>query len=100
MYPQKVSFPVWSRDEWWADDWDGRGFGRDVDFNRSMFDQIWELWQKVPRAAVLHAQAENCTYSNGVFNSKNCYLIFGCVETENAAYGHIVWNSKESFDNL
>ncbi len=100
MYSQKAPFPVWSRDEWWADNWDARGFGRDVDFTRPILDQIWELWQKVPRAAVLHSQAENCTYSNGVFNSKNCYLIFGCVDTEDSAYGHIVWNSKECFDNL
>jgi hypothetical protein len=100
MYSEKAPFPVWSRDEWWTDDWDARGFGRNVDFNRPILDQIWELWQKVPRAAVLHTQTENCTYSNAVSKSRNCYLVFGCVETENAGYGHIVWNSKESFDNL
>jgi len=32
--------------------------------------------------------------------TKNCYLVFGCIEDEEYAYGHIVWESKDSFDNL
>jgi len=32
--------------------------------------------------------------------SRNCYLVFGNVENEDCAYGHIVWKSKDCYDCL
>jgi hypothetical protein len=100
MYSKKAPFPVWSHDEWWTDDWDAKEYGRDIDFNRPFLEQFKELQNAVPHYAVMNTKSENCEYSNLTFNSKNCYLVFGCVDDENSAYGHIVWNSKDCFDNL
>ncbi|MDA2921923.1 hypothetical protein MYX07_01515 [Patescibacteria group bacterium AH-259-L07] len=100
MYSKKAAFPVWSHEEWWADDWDAKEYGRDYDFSLSFFEQFAELQKAVPHFAVMNTKSENCVYSNLTFRSKNCYLVFGCVDDENCAYGHIVWNSKDCFDNL
>ena len=100
MYSEKVPFPVWSHEEWWSDDWDAHTYGREVDFTQPFFSQIQKLWEVVPRYAVINTQSENCIYSNGVWKSKDCYFVFGCVDDENCAYGHIVWNSKDCFDGL
>ena len=100
MYPVDSPYTVWSRDEWWADDWDAKTFGRNFDFSRSFADQFNDLLLAVPRLALMGDGSEHCEYSNFVANSKDCYLVFGCVDTENSAYGHIVWESKDSIDNL
>jgi len=100
QYSEKAPFPVYATNEWWSDDWDAKDYGREVDFNRPFFDQINDLWQVVPRANVSNVQSVNCQYSNMVLGSKNCYLVFGCVDDEDCAYGHIVWNSTDCLDCL
>ena len=100
MYSQKVPFPVWSIKEWWQDDWDARGFGRDLDLSKPFLEQFLELSKVVPHYCIHNIKSNDCEYSNAVLQSKNCYYIFGCVSSEQSAYGHIVWNSRECFDNL
>ena len=100
MYSAKAPFTVWSHDEWWSDDWDPHIYGRDIDFAQPFFPQIKKLWDAVPRYAVINTQSVNCIYSNGVLNGKNCYFVFGSVDDEDCAYGHIVWNAKDCVDGL
>ena len=42
---------------------------------------------------------ENCEYSNQINSCKNCYLILA-FDDEDCDYGHIVWNCRDSVDNL
>ena len=100
MYNPDVPFPVWSISEWWADDWDANDYAMDLDLSKPFIKQISELSNKFPRFSIMNTKCENCEYSNMAFASKNCYLIFGCVENENCDYGHIVWYSKDCTDNL
>ena len=100
MYPENTPFPVWSLEEWWADDWDSREYGRDFDFSRPFFEQYQELVNVVPRFAVMSTNTINSQYTNMSLNSKNCYLVFGCVDDEECVYGHIVWESKDCIDCL
>lgn len=100
MYNPDVTFPVWAIAEWWADDWNPMTYGVDLDLNKPFLEQFKELSNKVPRFSIMNTKSENCEYSNMTFGSKNCYLLFGCVEDENCDYGHIVWNSTDCMDNL
>ncbi|MFA6586215.1 MAG: hypothetical protein WCS86_03600 [Candidatus Paceibacterota bacterium] len=100
MYNQEVPFPVYDISEWWGDDWDPMVYGINIDWGQSFFEQFHSLFNKVPQISILNIQSENCEYSNMVTKSKNCYLVFGCVNNENCDYGHIVWHSKDSIDNL
>jgi hypothetical protein len=100
MYNPDVLFPVWDISEWWADDWDAKDFAMDLDLSKPFIKQVYELSCKVPHFAIQNTKSENCEYSNMTFGSKNCYLLFGCVEDENCDYGHIVWNSTDCIDNL
>jgi len=100
MYDDKVPFPVWTHDEWWSDDWDAKDYGRDFDFNRPFFEQLFELYKEVPHYAIMDNASENCDYSNMNWRSKNCYLVFGCIDDENCDYGHILWNSRDCMDCL
>ena len=100
MYNPEAPFPVYDISEWWADDWDGLTYSREIDWNKPFFDQLSSLFNTVPHISIMNTRSENCEYSNMVLDSKNCYLVFGCVENENCDYGHIVWNSTDSIDNL
>jgi len=100
MYNPDVPFPVWDISEWWADDWDALDYAIDLDFSVPFLKQLSELMDKIPHFSIMNTKSENCEYSNMVLDSKNCYLIFGCVENENCDYGHIVWKSTDCIDNL
>ncbi len=100
IYPPESPYIVYTHDEWWGDDWDSKSYGKDFDFSRPFFEQFKELLLAVPRFNLMNTQSQNCEYSNMVLRSKNCYLVFGCVDTEDCAYGHIVWECKDCIDNL
>lgn len=95
-----VPFPVYEMHEWWSDKWSGLDYGQDVDFNRSIFEQLKVLHKTVPRMSIANFFCENTEYCNFSFESHNCYLVFGNVGNEDCCYGHIVWQSKNCFDCL
>ena len=100
VYNPDVSFPVYSISEWWGDGWDPMTYGIGFDDQKPFFTQLNALFNTVPRVAVMNSQTENCEYSNQINQSKNCYLIFGGLDDEDCDYGHIVWNCRDSVDNL
>jgi hypothetical protein len=100
MYNPDVPFPVWSIAEWWADDWDATSYATELDLSKPFLKQLFELKNKVPHYSIMNTRSVNCEYSNMVLDSRNCYLIMGCVEDENCDYGHIVWYCKDCTDNL
>ena len=100
MYNPDVSFPVWGIEEWWADDWGAESYAIDLDLTKPFLKQFFELKNKVPHYSIMNTRSINCEYSNMVLDSRNCYLIMGCVEDENCDYGHIVWYCKDCTDNL
>ena len=100
MYNPDALFPVWSIEEWWADDWGAESYAIDLDLTKPFLKQFFELKNKVPHYSIMNTRSINCEYSNMVLDSRNCYLIMGCVEDENCDYGHIVWYCKDCTDNL
>ena len=100
IYAPDKPYKVYSPEEWWSDQWDPLSYGRDFDFNRPFFEQFQELTLLVPKPSVSISQCENCTYTNMSHQSKNCYLVFGCVINEDCYYSHILWRSQNCFDML
>ncbi len=100
MYDGNAPFPVFDMHEWWGDKWNPLDFGKDVDFNRPVFEQLKELHNNVPRMSIVNQQCENTDYCNLSYSSRNCYLVFGNVFNEDCCYGHIIWQSKNCFDCL
>ena len=100
MYHEKQPFPVWSTEEWYADDWDTIDYGRDFDFSRPFFEQYQELDNTVPRFGLMVNNSTDCGYSNLCNRSSKCYFVFGCVDNEYCDYGHSIWNCRESVDCL
>ena len=100
MYSTENTFPVYENTYWWSDKWDRCEQGRAFDFSRLFFPQYKELSDTVPRIATVNVGCENSTYTNFASDSKNCYLVFGCIKNEDCCYGKIVWNCKNCIDCL
>ncbi|MDP4008469.1 MAG: hypothetical protein Q8P68_04740 [Candidatus Peregrinibacteria bacterium] len=76
VYHPDATFPVYSVEHWYSDNWDGLSFGRDFDFTRSFFEQFHELSKLVPRACLLNEANENSPYTSYAGWNKDCHLIF------------------------
>lgn len=93
--PVKVAL----NDEWWKDSWDPLSYGREVDFNRPVFEQIQELLHEVPIPARNVDQGqENCDYINCASWNRNCYLIAGANHNEDCLYGNYINHCKDCVD--
>lgn len=100
MYDRAVPFPVFSTAAWFSDSWDPRSYGTAYDHSKTFFDNYSALSAQIPRFALMNLKSENCDYCNMVMSSKNCYLVFGCVRSEDCLYGHIIWDCSNCVDSL
>lgn len=79
-------YTVYCNNCWWSDKWDPGNYAQEFDFNRPFFEQIDELFKKVPKAGVLQLNNENCEYNHFLAFSKNTYMSPGCYSVENCIY--------------
>ncbi len=100
MYDVDSPFPVYANSYWWSDNWDPLSYGREYDFNRPFFEQFRELNGVVPRFAVTTMQCENSDFANMTMYSRNCYMTFGCINSEDCMFGHIIWECQNCVDCL
>jgi len=98
MYPAGTSFPVYMPEAWQSDGWDSMEFGRDVDLNRSFFDQLNELFSVAPHLGVVIYNCENSDYCNYCTDEKNCYIDIAAESNEDCYYNLFCKYSK-NIDN-
>ncbi|MFH1854998.1 MAG: hypothetical protein ABH810_01145 [bacterium] len=91
-------FKVWHLNEWLSDELDPYKFGRDFDFSRPFFDQLFELEKNVPLPHMNSARNENSEYINNSSDCKNCYLIENSTEAEDSLYSLGLFYSKDCVD--
>ncbi|MDD5721402.1 MAG: hypothetical protein PHT16_03075 [Candidatus Pacebacteria bacterium] len=85
---------------WWGDDWNASDYAMDIDFSRPFFDQIFELFLKVPigNLFAISMTMINSQYCNMANDMKNCYLLHDGTFDEDISYGSGVFHSKDSQD--
>lgn len=98
VLPEHSRYPIYTSKEWWGDTWDPMLYGMEYDSNRSFFDQLKELQEKVPRPHQQGAQNIDCDWSDDAWESKNCYLTRSTKRAENILYGYRVIDAKDSID--
>jgi hypothetical protein len=101
MYAPESPYVVYCRTCWYSDKWDPTSYGRDYDFSRPFFEQFGELLRVVPRVAILYyGNPVNCTASNSLLDSKNLYMCYSGIFSEDCAYSQNLDQSRSSFDCL
>jgi len=98
LYSPDKLYTVYSQEAWWGDDWDAKDYGRDFDFDRSFFEQFYDLQLEVPRLSLLNDKAINSEYCNITTQNKNCYLVFGGDINEDCLCSVFCFNCKDSCD--
>ena len=99
LYPPQSGIPVYEEKEWWSDDWDAMGYGREYDFSKSFFVQLFDLMRVVPKYNRNVKNMENSDYSGNSDDLKNCYLLFNSNRSEDCMYGNANDRSRSSIDN-
>ncbi|MDD5026299.1 MAG: hypothetical protein PHH13_02875, partial [Candidatus Peribacteraceae bacterium] len=79
-------FTVYCTDCWWSDRWDPMVYGVQYDSSKSFFRQFEELQHRVPQAAALQLNNENCEFNLLLAFSKNAYLCPGSYFIEDCYY--------------
>ena len=98
MFSPEEKLLVYSRDYWWKEGFDPISYGQEIDFTKPIFSQFKELFSKVPLPSLLNENVLNSSYCNCVHNTKNGYLLFASMETENVSYSTRVIGAKDSMD--
>src|SRR3989344_4563889 len=54
MYSPNKPYTVWCYECWFSDDWDPLQYGRGYNPTRPFFEQFLELWEAVPKVALIY----------------------------------------------
>ena len=98
IFSQSSPNKVYDRDVWWSDQWDPMQYGQEYNFSRPFFEQLRELFLKVPQPSQTVWNMVNSDYSSGSSNLKNCYLAFVCTTCEDCMYSALINKTKNSID--
>jgi len=91
-------FTIWQFDEWMSDEMDPYEFGRDIDFSRPFFDQLFELEKDVPLPHMNVINNENSEFVNNTGDSKNSYLVENSTGAEDSYYSLGLFYCKDCVD--
>ncbi len=98
MYNSDKSFPVWCHECWWSDKLDAEDYGLEYDHAKPFFDQVKELWNKVPKLGMVSTNGETSSFLNYAADNKNCYMIIECSNNENCINCYWIQLSKDLTD--
>jgi len=98
MFSSNKDFPVWCWDCWWSDDLDNKQYGIAYNSSKPFFEQWAELWEKVPKPALVHNRSINSPYLNYAADSRNCYMVIESSNNENCINCYWVQLSKDLVD--
>ncbi len=98
IYSPDKDLCVYCQECYRSDKWDPLSYGREYDFNRSLFEQLNELFRKVPRPATNETNLVNCSYCEDCIDCKNCYLVFGGFHCEDSLYSYTPLFSRKVVD--
>jgi len=87
-------FKIFTQHEWWSDAFDPLAFAQEYDFNKTFFDQFYELQLKIPRPPLINNKAENSDYCNFADNNKNCYLCTSANDNEDCFYSFLIVKNR------
>jgi len=86
MYAPENKYVVYCNDCYSSDKWNPMDYAQDYNFSKNFFEQLGELFKKIPRRALYQDYAVNSEYTNQSVYMKNCYLCFGGHHYEDSSY--------------
>lgn len=100
IYHPESDYIVYDQKIRWSDEWDPMDYGRNFDFTKSFTEQFGELMRVVPRMSAGTFNSENSNFTNFCMNSKDCYMVFSCVDSQGCMYGRNIRRCNNVIDCL
>ncbi len=100
VFSPDSKYTVYCNPCWWSDKWNPADYGREYDPDRSFWEQMRELFERVPKSAreTIETSLVNSDYCNICSYLKNCYLLFNSDYSEDSMYSTYLERSKMSAD--
>lgn len=98
MYSPNKPYTVYCYDCWFADDWDALDYAREYDPKRPFLDQFKELWDKVPKIALVYVRSVNSEYVNISADSKDCYMLVESSNNEGCIHCYWIQQCRDLVD--
>jgi hypothetical protein len=98
MYGPNKSYPVWCYECWFAEDWDATEYGRDYDPRYPFLEQVKNLYNRVPKVALIYVRSVNSEYVNISADNKNCYMLVESSNNEGCIHSYWVQQCRDSVD--
>ena len=99
LFAPETSGKVYCSPCWWGDSWDGTQYGKEYDFSKPFFEQLFELQKVVPSQATNIKNSTNCNFCNGIHNCKDCTYVFSGLHSINCYYCSTPIMSKDTMDS-
>jgi len=99
LFAPETPFIVYCSPCWWGDDWDAIDYGKDYDFSKPFFLQLYELQKIVPSQGTNSRNCVNCKYSHGNIRCKDCTFVFGGFQSINCFYCQAAILTRDSMDS-
>ncbi len=102
MYHPESPYVVYCNSCYRGDGWNPASYGVPYDYSRPFFEQLAELFLRVPKNALYSTTGAGPTiaseYTNCVGGLKNCYFLFNSSTVEDSLYSRGVTYSTEVTD--
>lgn len=90
--------PIYCVACWWSDKWDPYEYGASYNPARSFFEQVGDLYKKVPKPALVGMRNVDSNYVNYVADCNRCYMIVESSNNEDCIHCYWIQLSKDLVD--
>ncbi|MFA5936993.1 MAG: hypothetical protein WC822_03900 [Candidatus Paceibacterota bacterium] len=91
---------TYDHETYYSDLWDPFSYGKDVEKDKTFFQQFLDLEKEVPQPGVHRgANSPNSDFSFYGKDMKNCYYVFGGRRSEDIMYSSSIYDSKHILDS-
>lgn len=98
MYSPNKPYPVWCHECWFSDDWNATTYGQDYNPNLPFLEQVKDLYNRVPKVALIYVRSVNSEYVNISADNKNCYMLVESSNNESCIHSYWIQQCRDSVD--
>ena len=99
LFPDELNQKVYDHQYWWSDFWDPASIAKEYDYSEYFFVQFHDFYRNFPLIQTSRdPKSIGSDYTAYGQELKNCYYIFGGINSENIFYGNWPIYTRDCID--
>ena len=99
LFSDELDQKVYDHQYWWSDVWDPMSFSKEYDFSKQFFAQFHDFYRNFPLIQTSRdPKSVGSDYTAYGMELKNCYYVFGGINSENILYGNWPIYARDCID--